>query len=337
MDVSAGNTSTSSPNASSPSVTPLTSSLSFSLLLIAMVTGLPGNLLVVLSGAFRPRGGPRRRRRRSISALLVLQLASADFLVLLTTPFFLRQVWRGGAWEFGEGACKLLHYASAVNMYVSVYLVALMGLDRHLGVARPFLSQRLRTRSRLYAALAAVWVLALTMPVSLLVYRRVQHGMCFLSYPTPGHRVFQCSLELSAAFLLPFGLMTLCYLRVVRKLASHSRRHRRSYGRTNRLIGLVVGTFALLWTPYHLSNALQVGALWSGSSPGLLRFCLRSRPVVISLGYLSSAVNPVLYALAGPAPPGGPPRPPGGRGPPASWMPLLRRPPPLEGPSASKA
>ena len=186
MDVSAGNTSTSSPNASSPSVTPLTSSLSFSMLLIAMVTGLPGNLLVVWSGALRPRGP---RRRRSITALLVLQLASADFLVLLTTPFFLRQLWRGGAWEFGEVACKLLHYASAVNMYVSVYLVALMGLDRHLGVARPFLSQRLRTRSRLYGALAVVWVLALTMPVSLLVYRRVQRGMCVLSYPTPGHRV----------------------------------------------------------------------------------------------------------------------------------------------------
>ena len=107
-------------------------------------------------------------------------------------------------------------------------------------------------------------------------------------------------------------------------LASHSRRHRRSYGRTNRLIGLVVVTFALLWSPYHLSNALQLGAMWSGWSPGLLRFCQRWRPAVISLGYLSSAVNPLLYALAGPSPPRRP-RPPGGRSSPqVSWMPLLR-------------
>ena len=212
MDVSIGNTSTSSsPNASSPSVTPLTSSLSFSLLLIAMATGLPGNLVVVSSGAFRPRGGPLRPRRRSITALVVLQLASADFLVLLTAPFFLRQLWRGGAWEFGEGACKLLHYASAVNMYVSVYLVALMGLDRHLGVARPFLSQRLRTRSRLYAALVAVWLLALAMPASLLVYRRVQRGMCLLSYPTPGHRV---TMTISVVELGYRGNLTLAVFKI---------------------------------------------------------------------------------------------------------------------------
>lgn len=76
----------------------------------------------------------------------------------------------------------------------------------------------------------------------------------------PLYQVFHYSLETVTAFLVPFSIMTFCYLRIAHTLASsRTHWHHRSYRKTNRLITLIVVTFALLWAPYHLVNILQVG------------------------------------------------------------------------------
>ncbi|XP_041738701.1 leukotriene B4 receptor 1-like [Coregonus clupeaformis] len=262
-----------------------------SFLLVAMAMGLPGNLLVVWTILFR-------LNRHSITSLLILQLAAADALVLLSAPFFIHQLFMGRVWEFGEGVCKFLHYVCGISMYLSVLLITLMGVDRHLGVVCPFLSQRVRTKSRLFPIMGGVWALAIVLPTPLLVYRQVRKGECTTHYPGPAHQVFHYSLETVTAFLVPFSIVTVCYLRIARTLASSCAHwHHRSYRKTNRFIALIVLAFALLWAPYHLVNILQVGAILSGSTD-LLGFCLRARTVVIALAYLSSAVNPLLYTMA---------------------------------------
>ncbi|XP_035617477.1 leukotriene B4 receptor 1-like isoform X1 [Oncorhynchus keta] len=293
MESTAWNTTTyfstdsSAPNPSIPY------SVGISFLLVAMALGLPGNLLVVWTILFR-------LSRRSITSLLILQLAAADALVLLSAPFFIHQLFKARVWEFGEIMCKLLHYVCGINMYLSILLITLMGVDRLHGVLRPFWSQRVRTKSRLFPIMGVVWALASVLPTPQLVYRQVRKGECTTHHPGPAHQVFHYSLETVTAFLVPFSIMTFCYLRIAHALASsRSHWHHRSYRKTNRLITLIVVTFALLWAPYHLVNILQVGAVLSGSSTDLLGFCLRARTVVIAVAYLSSAVNPLLYTMAG--------------------------------------
>ncbi|KAM9406371.1 leukotriene B4 receptor 1-like isoform 1-T1 [Salvelinus alpinus] len=293
MESTAGNTTTYfSTNSSAPNPS-IPYSVGISFLLVAMAIGLPGNLLVVWTILFR-------LSRRSIASLLILQLSAADALVLLSAPFFIHQLFKVRIWEFGEIMCKLLHYVCGVNMYLSILLITLMGVDRLLGVLHPFWSQRVRTKSRLFPIMGVVWALAMVLPTPQLVYRQVRKGECTTHHPGPAHQVFHYSLETVTAFLVPFSIMTFCYLRIAHTLASSRVHwHHRSYRKTNRLIALIVVTFALLWAPYHLVNILQVGAVLSGSSTDLLLFCLRARTVVIAVAYLSSAVNPLLYAMAG--------------------------------------
>ncbi|KAM9406374.1 leukotriene B4 receptor 1-like isoform 4-T4 [Salvelinus alpinus] len=223
MESTAGNTTTYfSTNSSAPNPS-IPYSVGISFLLVAMAIGLPGNLLVVWTILFR-------LSRRSIASLLILQLSAADALVLLSAPFFIHQLFKVRIWEFGEIMCKLLHYVCGVNMYLSILLITLMGVDRLLGVLHPFWSQRVRTKSRLFPIMGVVWALAMVLPTPQLVYRQVRKGECTTHHPGPAH---------------------------------------------------------------------QVGAVLSGSSTDLLLFCLRARTVVIAVAYLSSAVNPLLYAMAG--------------------------------------
>lgn len=135
------------------------------ILTLAFVLGFPGNLFVVWSVACQVK-------KRSVTCLLIVNLAIADAFVLLSAPFFLRYLAGGRGWEFGSAACKLVHYLSNVNMYVSIYLICLMSMDRWLAVTRPFLSQRMRTKRSLLVLLLVVWVMAFILSLPMPFYRR---------------------------------------------------------------------------------------------------------------------------------------------------------------------
>lgn len=154
------------PAAPSTASLPLSHQIGMAILVIAFVFGFPGNLFVVWSVLCRVR-------RRSVTCLLILNLAVADALVLLSAPLFLRYLAGGRGWEFGSTLCKTVHYLCCVNMYVSIYLICLMSMDRWLAVTKPFLSQRLRTKKRLLSMMLCIWVMAFLMALPMPFYRYV--------------------------------------------------------------------------------------------------------------------------------------------------------------------
>lgn len=151
-------------SASSSSIS-LSAQVGIGILSLAFVLGFPGNLFVVWSVLCRVK-------KRSVTCLLVLNLALADAFLLLSAPFFLRYLAGGRGWEFGSAACKLVHYLSSVNMYGSIYLICLMSTDRWLAVTRPFQSQRMRTKRSLLVLLLGVWMLAFILSIPMPFYRR---------------------------------------------------------------------------------------------------------------------------------------------------------------------
>lgn len=275
----------------------LISLLAIILLSIALAVGLPGNSFVVWSIL-------KRMHKRSVTALLVLNLALADLAVLLTAPFFLHSLAQG-TWSFNLAGCRLCHYICGVSMYASVLFITVMSLDRSLAVARPFLSQKLRTKAIVRRVLAAIWVVSFLLATPVLAYRTVSLGLsnrslvCFSKYPNERHRAFHLLFEAFTGFLLPFLAVVASYSDIGRRL--RARRFRRSR-RTGRLVALIILAFAAFWLPYHVVNLAEAGraiaGLRAGSGPAGERLQL-ARNVLIALAFLSSSVNPVLYACAG--------------------------------------
>ncbi|KAM6949526.1 leukotriene B4 receptor 1 [Aplochiton taeniatus] len=292
--------STSSSSSPASSFPPLSVShqVGIAILTLAFILGFPGNLFVVWSVLCRVR-------KRSVTCLLVLNLAMADALVLLSAPFFLRYLAGQKGWEFGAVACKLVHYLCSVNMYVSIHLICLMSADRWLAVTRPFLSQRLRTKRSLLVILLGVWVMAfalsLPMPfyrsnLKIFLHKNISASFCIpYHWGSTGHQVFQYLTETVLAFLLPFTLIILCYSSIVHRLRSAMFQRK---GRGNRLILLIIGAFTLFWLPYHVVNIVQVVGLLQGSKSAK-DAALLARPNATAFAYFSSSVNPVLYVFAG--------------------------------------
>ncbi|XP_014012016.1 leukotriene B4 receptor 1 [Salmo salar] len=272
--------------------------IGISILVLAFVFGFPGNLFVVWSVLCRVR-------HRSVTCLLVLNLAAADALVLLSAPLFLHFLAGRRGWEFGAVACKTVHYLCCVNMNVSIYLICLMSMDRWLAVARPFLSQRMRTKTTLMAVLLGIWVLAFILALPMPFYRsnlkpflhkNISMNICMpYHWGSVGHQVFQYLFETVLGFFLPFTFIIVCYTSVICRLRSAMFQRK---GRGNRLILLIIGAFALFWLPYHLVNILQVIGLLGGNAT-LTNAAVSARPNVTAFAFLSSSVNPVLYVFAG--------------------------------------
>ncbi|KAM8881505.1 leukotriene B4 receptor 1 isoform 1-T1 [Synchiropus picturatus] len=267
------------------------------ILLLAFILGFPGNLFVVWSVICRVK-------KRSVTCVLVLNLALADAFVLLGAPLFLRYLAGGRGWEFGSAACKLIHYLSSVNMYVSIYLISLMSMDRWLAVTRPFVSQRMRTKRSLLMILLLVWVMAFVLSVPMLFYRSIRIiprgnfslNICIPYHPSGvGHRVFQYLLETIMGFVVPFALINTCYSSVICRLRS-AKFQQRAQG--SRLILMIIIAFALFWLPYHVVNILEViGFLQDNQN--VIAAAHAARPNVTAFAYFSSAVNPILYVFAG--------------------------------------
>ncbi|XP_014635934.1 PREDICTED: leukotriene B4 receptor 1 isoform X1 [Ceratotherium simum simum] len=270
--------------------------LAIVLLSVALAVGLPGNSFVVWSILVK-------MRKRSVTALLVLNLAVADLAVVLTAPFFLDSLARG-TWIFGLAGCRLFHYVCGVSMYASVLLITAMSLDRSLAVARPFLSQKLRTKVTACWVLAGIWVASFLLATPVIRYRKVtliqnRSLICFPKYDSEGHRAFHLLFEAITGFLLPFLAVVASYSDIRRRL--QARRFRRSR-RTGRLVVLIILAFAAFWLPYHVVNLAEAGRALAGKGaregPDGERLFL-ARQVLIALAFLSSSVNPVLYACAG--------------------------------------
>ncbi|CAJ1086082.1 leukotriene B4 receptor 1 [Xyrichtys novacula] len=267
------------------------------ILTLAFVLGFPGNLFVVWSVLCRVK-------KRSVTCLLVLNLAVADALVLLSAPLFLRFLAGGRGWEFGSVACKLVHYLSSVNMYVSIYLICLMSMDRWLAVTRPFLSQRLRTKRTLLAILFGVWVLAFLLSLPMPFYRRnleiplsktISIKVCKVHHNSKGDRIFQYVFETVMACIVPFSLINTCYSSVICRLQS-AKFQRRAQG--SRLILMIICAFTIFWLPYHIVNIIEVAGLLQASN-SVISAAIKARPNVTAFAYFSSAINPVLYVFAG--------------------------------------
>ncbi|KAK1152893.1 leukotriene B4 receptor 1-like [Acipenser oxyrinchus oxyrinchus] len=266
------------------------------ILTLAFVLGFPGNLFVVWTVLCRVG-------QRSVTCLLVLNLAVADALVLLSAPFFMRYIMGGQGWEFGSAFCKLVHYLCSVNMYASIFLITAMSLDRFLAVSRPFLSQQLRTKRALLKILLVIWSLAFLFAIPMPFYRRVvQHAglfHCIPSHVKPKHMVFQYLMETIFGFLIPFAIITFCYTYVGFRLRSAMFQIK---GKGSRIILLIVAVFVVFWMPYHIVNMIQISGDLAGEESlkkALLDAAKTARPNVTAFAFFSSSINPILYVFAG--------------------------------------
>ncbi|KAK7171209.1 hypothetical protein R3I94_001215 [Phoxinus phoxinus] len=278
------------------------------ILSFVFLLGVPGNIFIVWSIL-------ARARRRSITTLLILNLAFADGFLMLLTPFFIVYLVQS-SWIFSLALCKVLFYLCCTNMYASIFLITLMSWHRLVAIVWPKRVAAVTNPKVLRRVLVGLWVLALGLSVPVLVFRTtrinstrinstrinstiINTTVCDCYHTQPQYVVMQYGMETLLAFLLPYGVIIGSYVCILRRI--RKTRFRRRI-RSEKLIVVILVTFGLLWLPYHIVNMMQVAsALYpQGSTKDSLKKMSTSlRALTSTLAFVSSCMNPILYTFAG--------------------------------------
>ncbi|XP_015461578.3 C3a anaphylatoxin chemotactic receptor [Astyanax mexicanus] len=261
--------------------------------------GVPGNILVVWIAGLK--------MKRTVNTTWFLNLAIADLLCCLSIPFTVADILMKNHWPYGNVMCRVLPAVIVLNMFASVFTLNLIGLDRFVQVVKPVWSQNNRSLGLAAACCGLAWVLALLLSLPNMIFRKVititelKVTICTFhsgsgDYEmTESHEVDEAFRTLTLVrfllgFLIPLLSIAACYALIARKV---SRSQFRS-GRAFRIMVVVVVAFFLSWLPYHVLGLMDVYG-----SPKVSELAKTVDPLAISLAYVNSCMNPVLYVFMG--------------------------------------
>uniref|UniRef100_A0A4W5NQF4 Apelin receptor 2 n=1 Tax=Hucho hucho TaxID=62062 RepID=A0A4W5NQF4_9TELE len=217
---------------------------------------------------------------RSLTDSLIASLAAADLAFVVTLPLWAAHTALDYHWPFGKPLCQVSSYLVALNMYASVFSLAVLSMERYWVIAGRQRSSR------------AAWV------VSAEQLREEDDR-------EQAELLWTAALGLKSTlvgFLLPLIVLLICYCSLGRLLSRHfgqgPRPDRRRQRRLLRVIVTLVLAFFLCWLPFHANKTLSMLMdleLLPYSCP-FDRTLVAAHPYATCLGYVNSCLNPLLYA-----------------------------------------
>lgn len=121
---------------------------------VVSVLGVAGNLLVIY--VILAKEG-----MRTVTNLLLLNLAVADFCFVVVIPPFTAYQFINSSWPFGSVECRLMHFLVNVTAYVTVYTLVLIAVVRYLTIVHGPRTVRIRTRANVVVMIFSIWIVML--------------------------------------------------------------------------------------------------------------------------------------------------------------------------------
>ncbi|XP_078510009.1 chemerin-like receptor 1 [Lissotriton helveticus] len=280
----------------------------FSMLLnsISFCLGVTGNGLVIWITGFK--------MKRTVNTVWFLNLAIADFVFTFFLPLSITYIALGFHWPFGTFACKLSSTVLFLNMFASVFFLSVISVDRCVAVTKPVWSRNHRT-PRLASLVACVaWVSALVVSLPYFFFRTTGPAepngtiiQCYNNYGltdnsnshiqrVQGQQTHQRVIlaRFLLGFLFPFSIIVICYTIIALRI--HRNRMKAS-SKPFKIIMAVIMCFFLCWLPYHIFSFLELYANFNTGVDNRVRII--GVPIVSSLSYFNSCINPILYVFMG--------------------------------------
>lgn len=99
---------------------------------------------------------------RSTTNILIINLAIADLLFVVSCVPFTAIDYVANQWPLGNAWCKIIQYLIIVTALASIYTLVLMSLDRFLAVVYPISSRSLRNERNALKAITILWFIILS-------------------------------------------------------------------------------------------------------------------------------------------------------------------------------
>ncbi|XP_029792624.1 cysteinyl leukotriene receptor 2 [Suricata suricatta] len=235
--------------------------------------------------------------------VFMLNLAISDFLFGSTLPFRVDYYIRRSNWIFGDVACRIMSYSMYVNMYSSIYFLTVLSIVRFLATVHPFRLLHVTSIRSAWILCGIIWILIMTSSAVLLKNGSEQKGNVTLCLELNITKIVKLKtmnyIALVIGFLLPFCMLSICYLLIIRallKVEVPESGLRVSHKKALITIIIALIIFLLCFLPYHILRTLHL-IMWKVDTCG--DNLHKAVVVTLTLAASNSCLNPFLYYFAG--------------------------------------
>ncbi|GMR62376.1 hypothetical protein PMAYCL1PPCAC_32571, partial [Pristionchus mayeri] len=285
---------------------------------VSSIIGIPGNLFVLLSILCF-------REMRTISNIYIFNLAIADLIYLLGTPFIIIRAVTG-TWIFGNAMCRLYLTTNGLSQFASAAFIGVLSFDRYLAVCRPVQATDWRTFRFALSISIVAWIMVAIESLPLFMAAQIYPGGeeelqdCVIFWETAAElssnataleeenyemerinfsRDLFTAYTFALSYLIPLIAIWIFYANIIQKMWAR-RKHiwgrKKSMKRTTfrvSILGLaIVVSYTLCWAPFW---SVQ-WAIVSNTVP-YNDWLIVSNLTAYVLQYINSAANPFLYVF----------------------------------------
>ncbi|KAJ3613569.1 hypothetical protein NHX12_019816 [Muraenolepis orangiensis] len=225
---------------------------------IVCALGLLGNSFVLLVFL-------AQKDRLTVPDIYLGNLALADFVLLVVLPFWAMEIRKNSVWRYGEAMCKIVNSSVTVNVYTSIYIIAMVSVDRRVN------------------------------------HNGTGALKCKMDYGRTWRLADQIAFSV-LGFALPVVVIVFCSGAVIRAL---NRRRtvcsdQGSDRKPTTLVFAVTTLFLVCWAPYHVFNFLAILREHHLVDETQWGHALNiGDQVAVCMALLNSVLNPVLYVFFG--------------------------------------
>ncbi|XP_013915240.1 PREDICTED: 5-hydroxytryptamine receptor 2A [Thamnophis sirtalis] len=300
------------------------------LTIIVIIITIFGNILVILAVSLE-------KKLHNATNYFLMSLAITDMLLgFLVMPISMLTILYEYRWPLPRNLCTVWIYFDVLFSTASIMHLCAISLDRYIAIQDPIHHSRFNSRTKALAKIALVWTVSIGISMPVLIFgfhdnsKVFKNGSCFLveeKFVLIGSFV---------AFFIPLVIMVITYFLTIKSLQkeatscmndldskpgsfkffpqsslsldkhfTHSlnkesgtfkRRKMQSISneqKASKVLGIVFFLFVVMWCPFFITNVMIAfckEACYKDVIEDLLN-------IFVWIGYLSSAVNPLIYTL----------------------------------------
>ncbi|XP_072175553.1 neuropeptide Y receptor type 6-like [Diadema setosum] len=183
------------------------------------ILGIVGNLTVILV-VFQRRHNNCRSTDALIGALAVADFFTSVFMVPLPTPLRVPETW------LGDFYCKVVYSGMLrwISVDASIFILALIPIERYIAIAHPLHFKRLVTRKRVGKAVAVTWLLAFLANIFEFFVAGAKGDMCTETFHSQLAQIMTGCMLFLVQFLIPAFIMLVAQALTALVLHRQSRR-----------------------------------------------------------------------------------------------------------------
>lgn len=266
--------------------------------IIVFVIGLPANLVTVYLTIYQVC-------RKNVLGIYLLSLSVCDLTYLFTLPVWAVYVNENHVWPWSSMACKVTGFVFFNNMYISIFLLCCISIDRYVAVVHAIESRGLRHKR--IAALVAFSIYLVVglghLPVFMMREGDAAEGSrrCFEPGQTTATVTGFNYARFCIGFCGPLAILIFTNRAILTNVQASTGLQPHQKKKVRYLAVAVVALFLICFAPYHIILLIRAVTY---HFPDLQKECHFEHhvytPYKISLGLstFNSAINPILYVLS---------------------------------------